>query len=522
MRDPIKDQKRIQRRDFVAGMMLGALGKAFAGDVSPAQTEARVGNQEAGVEGAESPGGKMVPWMFVHGPLESYMAGYQRTFDAWEEGGIRGIVLGYMRFFSQITPFEMSYQWQYTGAQSPTFAFDPKIYAAFGVAPPREEPRDPAKEKMLHAMLDNAASRGWEIYFFGSGQAGGSLPLKEDPFDAVGFSAGVQDTMNAFPQAHGIIMDGALSEHSYELAFHHGGEVFEITDDEKSRLSACGIDVVRVERGAAHLFEQFHKLTPSRVRYYSPGGLLGALWLFDFNEDALYWLRMRQEGSLRHMEAVRGQIDRLNRKVKLGGITRISAFSLLTTQDYFRMSSCFDYVFPKLYFWNRGFDGMYGTISRWVQKIAEWNPKLSQRDCFEVVKAWFGLQLPGIHSVADMDLVGFPDEFFSEVVYSETQRALAGIGDDNKVIGWVSSGRHPHAGDPMSSKDLYRILTAAQRAGLKRFVYHPDFDLGAPEWEVISGLCGKRWKEEPQGKYWPTDTPQPDTWNGGRKPRLPE
>jgi len=88
------------------------------------------------------------------------------------------------------------------------------------------------------------------------------------------------------------------------------------------------------------------------------------------------------------------------------------------------------------------------------------------------------------------------------------------------VIGWVSSGRHPHAGDPMSSNDLYRILVASQRAGLKRFVYHPDPDLGAPEWEVISGLCGKRWKEDPQG-YWPSDTPKPDTWNGGRKPKPP-
>jgi hypothetical protein len=73
----------------------------------------------------------------------------------------------------------------------------------------------------------------------------------------------------------------------------------------------------------------------------------------------------------------------------------------------------------------------------------------------------------------------------------------------------------------MSSGDLYRLLVAAQRAGLKRFIHHPDFDLGAPEWEVISGLCGKKWKEDPQGDYWPSDTPMPDTWNGGRKPKPP-
>jgi len=520
MRNKVTVQGRIQRRDFVTGIMLGTLGRSV-GIISPSQAEARVGNQEAGTGAVEAPGGKMVPWVFVHSPLERWMSDYQRTFDAWEEGGVRGILLGYMRFYRDITPFEMSYQFQYAGAQSPTFAFDPKVYAAFGVAPPREEPREPQKEKMLQAMLDNAAARGWEILFFGSGQSGGSRPVAEDPFNAVGFAAGAQDTLNAFPQAHGIVMDGALCEHNYELAFHHGGEAFEITDGEKAVLSATGVDVGRMERGAAHLLEQFHHLTPSRVRYYAPGGVLGGLALFDFNEDALYWFRMRQEGSLRHMAAVREQMGRLNRKVKLGGIPRISTFSLLTTQDYAKMNSYFDYIFPKLYFWHRGFDGMYGTIARWVEKISEWNPQLSEGECFAVVKAWFGLELPGIHSVADMDLVGFPEAFFSEVVYSETQRALEGIGDERKVIGWVSSGRHPHAGDPMSSTDLYRILVAAQRAGLKRFVYHPDFDLGSPEWEVISGLCGKRWKEDPQGKYWPADTPKPDTWNGGRKPKQP-
>ena len=434
---------------------------------------------------------------------------------------MRGLVIGLLRFFPDTPTYEMSYRYQYANSNYPTFPPDPKVYAAFGVAPPKEEPRNLEKEKMFKAMLDDAASRDWEILFFGSGQSGGSRPLAEDPFNAVGFAATVQDTMNAFPQAHGIVMDGALAEHSYELEFFHGGEVFEVPEYEKSRLSALGMDVGRMERGAAHLLDQFHHLTPSQVRYYSPGGMLGGLWLFDFNEDALYWLRTRQEVSLRCMAETRKAIDRLTPKVKLGGIPRISTFSLTTTQDYLRMSPYFDYIFPKLYFWNRGFDGMYGTIARWVEKISEWNSQLSERDCFAVVKAWFGLELPGIHSLADMDQVGFPEEFFSQVVYSETKRALVAIGDDNKVICWVSSGRHPHAGDPMSSDDLYRILLAAQRAGLKRFIFHPDFDLDVPEWEVISGLCGKQWKEDPEGNYWPPDTPKPDTWNGGRKPKPP-
>src|SRR5689334_400786 len=71
----------------------------------------------------------------------------------------------------------------------------------------------------------------------------------------------------------------------------------------------------------------------------------------------------------------------------------------------------------------------YGTIARWVETLGEWNPSLSEQDCFAAVQCWFGLKLPGVKSLADLDEKGFPDEFFSEVVYSETRRALDAVGD---------------------------------------------------------------------------------------------
>lgn len=445
----------------------------------------------------------MTPWIFLHSPLEHWLTDFHRTFDAWEDGGVRGILFGYLRFVQE------------DGTTIPTFPADRKVYEAFGVAPPPEAPRDRAKEKQLQALLDDAAGRGWEILTFGSGQQGGNRPLEEDPFGAIGFAAGVQDTLNAYPQAHGIVIDGA-GEHHYELAFHHGGELFEIRDHERQRWAHLGVDLARLERGIAHLRDRFHRLTPSLVRYHTPAGLLAGLALFDLNEDALYWLRTRQETALGYMAAVRQQIDRLNRPVKLGTIPRTAAFSVLTAQDYQKTHPYFDYLFPKHYFWHRGFDGMYGTIARWVQRIAEWNPDLTEEDCFAVVKAWFGIELPGIHSLAEMEL-GFPEEFFSQVVYTETRRALEAVGDDRKVIAWVSTGRCPHGGDAMPARDLYHILVASERAGLKRFVFHPDPDLGAAEWSVISGLCGNRWKEDPCG-YWPSDTPRPDRFHGGRQP----
>ena len=88
----------------------------------------------------------MTGWIFMQGPLERWIANYKQTFDTREEGGIHGIVFGYLRFKQE------------NGTTIPIFAANPEVYKSFGVDPPPEAPRDPAKEKLLHAMLDDAAS----------------------------------------------------------------------------------------------------------------------------------------------------------------------------------------------------------------------------------------------------------------------------------------------------------------------------------------------------------------------------
>ena len=113
--------------------------------------------------------------------------------------------------------------------------------------------------------------------------------------------------------------------------------------------------------------------------------------------------------------------------------------------------------------------------------------------------------------------MGFPPEFFSQLVHGETQRALEALSVE-KTICWVSTGRAPHAGDSMGARDLYGILDASRQAGLKRFLFHPDPDMGAPEWHVISTMCGTPWKEDMDGPYWPADTPR-ETFSGAREPK---
>ena len=318
--------ERIPRRDFVFGIMSSAIGGSLGRAVTQDQSNVSGPSQQGEAAHApEPPGERLAPWVYIHSPLEQWMADYQRTFEAWADGGVRGIVVGPLRFFQEVPQYEMSYQYQYAGARFPTFPPDPKVYKAYGVAPPPEEPRDPSKEKQLQAMLDDAASRGWEILLFGSGQIAGARPLEEDPFGVVGFAASVQDTMNAFPQAQGIVTDGP-GEQSYELAFHHGGEVFEIPEDLKARLAHLDIDIARMERGAARFRNRFQHLTSAMVRYYSPGGTLGGLALFDPNEDALYWLRTRQEVTVRYMAALRRQIGRTKPQSETGWYSSHSRF----------------------------------------------------------------------------------------------------------------------------------------------------------------------------------------------------
>ena len=44
-----------------------------------------------------------------------------------------------------------------------------------------------------------------------------------------------------------------------------------------------------------------------------------------------------------------------------------------------------DVLLPKLYIWHRGFDGMVGTVGRYVETLCAWNPLLSEEDALVAV-----------------------------------------------------------------------------------------------------------------------------------------
>ena len=445
------------------------------------------------------------PWIRIGQPLEDVMEDYPRVFDAWEAGGIRGLIVGRMLFKADDGASADYYQ---RDNVVPAFAPRPDAYESRGMeVGPDEGGRDEEKERRLHTMFDEAKARGWALWIFApQGRSTVTQSLGEaDPYGAVREAAVWEELFSSFPQVEGGIMDG-WTESPYEPV-----AVFsEIKPGNKHAAEVRGYDVERLERGRQHLSDRFRSLTPSMVGYYGADGLLAEMNLFDVNEDALYWLRWRREDGLKQGQATRSELDKLPRRLLLGNGPRSAVFSGMTGLDFHAWDEILDLLLVKHYFWHRGFDGLYGTVSRWVKQVHAWNPELSESDCFTVARAWLGISLPGVETLADMDL-GFPQEFFDELVYEETRRALAAASDAGKVVPWVDTGRMPHRGDPMTSGDLHRILKASERAGLQRFLFHNHEHLTAAEWRVISRLCGTEWDEAENG-YWPPNTPKPSRW----------
>src|SRR3954464_12982629 len=74
---------------------------------------------------------RLVPWMYMIWPLEQWLTDYRRILDAWEQGGVRGIVIGPLRFWDGEPKFDFTYS--RSGARIQAFAPDRGIYRKHGV-----------------------------------------------------------------------------------------------------------------------------------------------------------------------------------------------------------------------------------------------------------------------------------------------------------------------------------------------------------------------------------------------------
>ena len=306
--------------------------------------------------------------------------------------------------------------------------------------------------------------------------------------------------------ADGGIMDGP--EWGYEISpGHYGARSFIFNDLPESLASGCaelGYDYLALVAAKDRLWQRLHGLSSSDVRVHAPGGLLGAFHLLGGDADLLAWFRFRVESLTNYFQGVCECVKaEMSRPVQLGVGPRTAAFAPLSGYDYAALAEFVDILLPKHYFWHRGFDGLIGTVYRYVETLTDWNPGLTDAQALTVVEALFGLALPGVESRSDME-VALSGEFFEQIVTQETKRVLAAVDDPQRIVPWVDAGRAPHDGDPMSAADLKRLLLASQEAGLQRFLYHHHTNLTAGEWTVISELCGTPWRPT-EGGYHPPD-----------------
>ncbi|MDQ3699837.1 MAG: hypothetical protein M3442_02835 [Chloroflexota bacterium] len=441
-------------------------------------------------------------WMDVMRHLEPVMNDHQRLFDAWEAGGVDGLVIGPMAFDDK----------------SFTFDPNPEVYARFGLQPPPPDDsslwwRAPAasdtaavasvaeKRDHLARTLQAAKDRGWQVWLFcphygaGPGVRG---PLLVDDVTRAVVAARLVDCMEQYPMADGAVFDGP--EWGYEIApFHqnHRSSIFnDLPPEVAEGAERLGYTYSRLVAAKDRLFERLHHLSDRDLRIWGQGegGFMGTFGLLGQDPALAEWLAFRTDSLSETYQRLRQLVQQhARRPIRLASGPRSAAWASLCGYDFTRLEQSLDVLLPKHYFWHRGFDGMYGTVARYVQTLTEWNPGLSERGALQFVDALFGIDLPGITSLRDFDR-GFPQEFFDRIVTRETERALVAMGDPERVCPWIDAGRKPHDGEPFTPHDLDRLLTAAEHTGLRRFLYHHHGNLTPGEWAVISAHGGRPWQ----------------------------
>ena len=436
--------------------------------------------------------GRLGVWMDVMRGVEPVIDDYERLFDAWGAGGVIGLVIGPLTFADG----------------SATFDPDPTVYRRLGAElPPAPANRQPERRAGLSRALQAAKDRGWQVWLFQPGIGGPTLrdqhaALIVDERARTAWSARIIDTLQHYPMADGGVLDGP--EWGYEISPWHmvrdGHSRSNIFDDlPESVAPACatlGYDYRALVAAKDRLEARLHAMSDREVRRHggAAGGLLGGFGLFGRDRDLFDWLNFRLDSlTACYADIVATVKDASQPGIMLAAGPRSASFAPLCGYDLPRLAGVLDLLLPKHYFWHRGFDGMYGTIGRFVETLTAWNTDLSEAAALAVVASLFGLELPEVSSLADLD-AGFPTAFFETIVRQETTRVLAATGDPDRVVAWGDSGRRPHEGDPFGAGDLARLLDHAAEAGLRRFIYHHQQNLTAAEWAVISRRCGTAWQ----------------------------
>ena len=434
-------------------------------------------------------------WMDVMRRLEPVLNDHDRLFDAWEAGGCDGLVIGPL-VFNQPRLGKGAIPISDEGPSIHVYDPDPSVYARFDVQTSKSPTESlPERRRLLERTLTAAKDRGWSVWIFqphvGAGPGGPEHHLFDDLTHRA-IAARSVDTLQHFPMVDGAVFDGP--EWGYEIDPNHRSFLFnDLPESVRDGSARMGFDYAELCSARDTLFERLHAI-------HAPANV------FDDVPGLSRWLRFRIESLTRYYgdiaEMIRADVGR---PVKLACGPRTAAFAPLAGYDMTALAGYMDVLLPKLYVWHRGFDGMIGTVGRYIETLCGWNPSLSDEDALVAVEALFGLRLPGVRNRLDLESALTP-EFFATVLKREIELALDAVsGNADRLAPWVDAGRFPHDGDPVPARDLKLLLDAAAEMGLRQFTYHHAENLTAGEWNVISAACGTYPPPEGLPPYQPAD-----------------
>jgi len=267
-------------------------------------------------------------WMRVGQPLEPVLDDTDRILDAWQSGGVRGLVIGRLSFLPDYPEREDGEGSATEDALTtegpapstevgavpvaawggvhrdavPAFAPNPTVYRRWNVpVPPDPAQSFPQRLDKLRKLIDNAKRRAWPVYIFepasgygppAPGLPGASGPLITDEGKQRAYLARLEDTLTQFPEADGVILDGP--EWGYEIAPGHRSDIFQDLPPEVApAVEAMGLDYQRLVAAKDRLHQRLHKLSREAATLAAPGGAFTGVSFLGNDPGLVSWMAFR-------------------------------------------------------------------------------------------------------------------------------------------------------------------------------------------------------------------------------------
>lgn len=476
-------------------------------------------------------------WMRIRPPLESALAEPDRTIDAWQSGGVKGIIVGPLRFDARFDAAPSLADLRTVGRLPdgdarlvPAYAPNPTTYRRYGVACPAAT--DAAFDDRWGALgrfLDLAKRRSMAIWLVDADDGmtapdptSVALPddldhrlLMDDAWRRA-FLARLEDAVERVPQADGVLLARPAWGWAPGMAGPHD-LLGPLPEDAGAVAAELRLDPERLSAAIERFRTRLRKLTREAARLGAGGGAFATATMLGLDPGITSLLAFRARSLSRFVLAVHDVTERIGkargRDLKFGLTPPAPSFAPLAGYDFPGIATVCDLVVPNLGIHHRGHGGIYGVVSAWVAALNGWSTSLWEAEAFEATAALTGMALPstepgakpGARMVSQKEFDrGYPEAFWREVVEAEARRAIAQAdGYPWRSVPMVAGGRRPMGGEAIGVADFRRLLEAIRDGGVKQVVHYDQARLTSGEWSVLSEFSGSAWR--PGSGYEPPD-----------------